>query len=71
MAPDFLEQLADADVPPPPSTFGEQLHERMNRGLLATQIIELATAGFSGGHVRVGPGAERPWCGLRSAANTN
>ena len=31
MAPDFLEQLADLDVPPPPSEFGQQLHERMNR----------------------------------------
>ena len=46
MAPDFLEQLADVDVPPPPSTFGEQLHERMNRGLVTLQLIELFTVIF-------------------------
>jgi hypothetical protein len=45
---DFLEQLADVDVPPPPppSTFGHELHERMNRGLVTVQIIELATLVF-------------------------
>jgi hypothetical protein len=46
MAPDFLEQLADLDVPPPPSTFGEELHGRMNRGLITLQIIELVTLVF-------------------------
>ena len=46
MAPDFLEQLADLEVPPPPSQFGQQLHERMNRGLLAVQIVELLALVF-------------------------
>jgi hypothetical protein len=46
MAPDFLEQLADLEVPPPPSQFGQQLHERMNRDLTIVQFIELATVVF-------------------------
>jgi hypothetical protein len=42
MAPDFLEQLAEQDVPPPPSSeFGRQLHQRMNRDLAIVQLIEL------------------------------
>jgi hypothetical protein len=43
MAPDFLEQLADFEVPPPPSEFGRQLHQRMNRDLAIVQFIELLT----------------------------
>jgi hypothetical protein len=46
MAPDFLEQLADLEVPPPPSQFGQQLHERMNRDLAIVQLIELLTVVF-------------------------
>ncbi|HEX4144832.1 MAG TPA: hypothetical protein VHY91_15115 [Pirellulales bacterium] len=46
MAPDFLEQLADLDVPPPPSEFGRQLHQRMNRDLAIVQFIELVTVVF-------------------------
>ena len=46
MAPDFFEQLADLEVPPPPATFGEELHERMNRGLLVVQFVELLTVVF-------------------------
>ena len=47
MAPDFLEQLADLEVPPPPSDFGQQLHERMNRGSGdRADSIELVTVVF-------------------------
>jgi len=46
MAPDFFEQLADVEVPPPPPAFGHELHERMNRGLLTVQVVELATLVF-------------------------
>ncbi|HEY1784973.1 MAG TPA: hypothetical protein VGG30_05460 [Pirellulales bacterium] len=41
MAADFLEHLADLEVPPPPAGFGRQLHERMNRDLAIVQLIEL------------------------------
>ena len=42
MANDFLEQLAELDVPPPPAGFGEQLHVRVNRSLVIVQLIEFA-----------------------------
>jgi hypothetical protein len=38
--PDLLEQLADYDVPPVPTQFDAELHERVNRGLLAAQAAE-------------------------------
>ncbi|HTU25644.1 MAG TPA: hypothetical protein VMF30_09620 [Pirellulales bacterium] len=45
MAPDFLDHLADVDVPPPPppAEFERQLHERMNRDLAIVQLVELVT----------------------------
>jgi len=46
MAPDFLEQLADLEVPPPPTGFGKQLHQRMNRGLTVVQLTELLAVVF-------------------------
>ena len=56
MAPDFLQHLADAEVPPVPSTFGEQLHERMNRGLLAMQVVEFLTLVFPAAMFELGRG---------------
>jgi hypothetical protein len=41
MTNDFLDRLADFDVPPPPTGFDGQLHDRMNRALLSQQIVEL------------------------------
>jgi len=41
MAPNLLEQLAELEVPPPPPQFDAQLHENVNRALLATQIVDL------------------------------
>lgn len=41
MANDFFEQLADVEVPPPPAGFDRQLHERVNRSLLAVQLTDL------------------------------
>ncbi|MGD9720451.1 MAG: hypothetical protein AB7O59_24925 [Pirellulales bacterium] len=41
MAPDLLEQLADVSVPPPPAEFDTQLHEKVNRGLVLSQLVEL------------------------------
>lgn len=42
MTPDLFEQLAERDVPPPPPHFNRQLHERVNRSLLASQLVDLA-----------------------------
>jgi hypothetical protein len=39
---DFLEQLADMEVPEPPAQFDRQLHNRVNRVLLLQQLLEFA-----------------------------
>jgi hypothetical protein len=41
MPTDFLEQLAELDVPPPPVAFNEDLHKRLNRSLTTQFIIDL------------------------------
>lgn len=46
MAPDLLEQLAEVEVPPPPAAFDTQLHEKVNRTLVATQFADLLVSGF-------------------------
>jgi hypothetical protein len=46
MATDFLEQLAQMDVPAVPEHFDRQLHQRMNRSLLAQQLLDLAASGL-------------------------
>jgi hypothetical protein len=46
MPRDFLEELAEAPVPPPPDTFNRALHERLNRRLLAGHILDLALRGI-------------------------
>jgi hypothetical protein len=46
MATNLFEQLADLEVPPPPAQFDKQLHERVNRSLVASQMIDLAVKGL-------------------------
>lgn len=46
MAPDLLEQLAQTEVPPPPATFDSQLHDKVNRALLITQLFDLFLVGM-------------------------
>ena len=41
---DFLEQLAELDVPPPPVEFDRQLHERLNRSLLTQHLLEFVVS---------------------------
>ncbi len=41
MAPDLFDKLAEVEVPPPPSQFDNQLHDKVNRGLVITQFIDL------------------------------
>lgn len=52
MASDLFEQLAELEVPPPPAQFDDQLHERVNRSLVAGQMIDLLVRGlpFAIGH---------------------
>ena len=38
---DLFEQLAELDVPPPPVEFDRQLHHRLNRTLVAMQVLDL------------------------------
>ena len=45
MPRDFLEELAEAPVPPLPDTFNRALHERLNRRLLAGQVLDLGLRG--------------------------
>jgi len=46
MSLNLLEQLADLDVPPPPVQFDAQLHERVNRSLVKSQLIDLIVSGL-------------------------
>ena len=41
MPTDFLEQLAEIDVPPPPPEFDRNLHQRLNHSLVVQQILDL------------------------------
>jgi hypothetical protein len=48
MATDLFEKLAELEVPPPPEAdhFDRQLHDRVNRSLVAGQLVDLATGGL-------------------------
>ena len=43
---DFLEQLAELEVPEPPAEFDRQLHGRVNQWLLVQQLLDLALRGL-------------------------
>lgn len=42
----LLDQLAELEVPPPPAQFDTQLHERVNRSLVKTQLVDLFVSGM-------------------------
>jgi hypothetical protein len=44
--PNLLDQLADWEVPPPPVAFDDQLHERVNRSLVTSQLVDLFLGGL-------------------------
>jgi hypothetical protein len=46
MATDLFEQLAEAPVPAPPPSFDSGWRQRLNRRLLAGQLLDLAVRGF-------------------------
>ena len=41
MPTDFLERLAELDVPPPPPAFDDDLHQRLNQSLTAQHVVDL------------------------------
>ena len=45
MPSDLFDQLAEAEVPAPPPEFDSCVHERLNKSLLATQLLDLALHG--------------------------
>ena len=46
MASNLFERLAESEVPPPPVQFDTQLHERVNRTLVGTQLVDLLLCGL-------------------------
>ncbi len=60
MANDFLDQLSDLEVPPPPAEFGKQLHDRVNHWLVIAHLVELACGAFPLAVMELG----RALCGL-------
>lgn len=47
MSTDFLERLAEAEVPPPPGELTRDVHSRLNRVLLAVHLVDLALRGMA------------------------
>lgn len=41
MPSDFLEELAQLEVPAPPAAFDDQLHQRVNASLVVQQVLDL------------------------------
>lgn len=46
MTTDFLEQLAQGEVPPIPQTFDRQVHQRLNVRLIALHLLDFAVRGL-------------------------
>jgi hypothetical protein len=46
MASNLFERLAESEVPPPPARFDTQLHDRVNRTLIGTQLVDLILCGL-------------------------
>jgi hypothetical protein len=54
MATNLFEQLAQSEIPPPPPEFDRQLHERVNRTLIVTQLIDLALSAMPWAMLQLG-----------------
>ena len=46
MAKGMLESLAERDVPPVPVDLNRQVHERVNRALLVSHLLDLTFGGL-------------------------
>jgi hypothetical protein len=46
MASNLFQRLAESEVPPPPAQFDTQLHDRVNRTLVGTQLADLLLVGL-------------------------
>ena len=46
METDFLDRLAEHEVPPLPESFERQVHERVNHALVVLHVLDLAVRGL-------------------------
>ena len=46
MASNLFDRLAELEVPPPPAQFDTQLHEKVNRSLVSSHLVDLFLRGF-------------------------
>ena len=46
MATDFLERLAEQEIPPLPDSFEQRVHERVNYSLVVLHVLDLAERGM-------------------------
>ena len=46
MAKGLLESLAEHEVPPVPADLNRRVHERLNRGLLVSHLVDLTLGGL-------------------------
>ena len=53
MASDLFDQLAASDVPPPPEQFDRQVHQRLNRALVAMHLLDLVARAVPWGLVHL------------------
>jgi hypothetical protein len=44
--PNLFEELAENEIPPLPTDFGQRVHQRVNRALVALQILDLLWRGL-------------------------
>lgn len=44
--PNLFEELAEQEIPPLPADFGQAVHQRVNRSLVALQILDLLWRGL-------------------------
>jgi len=43
---DIFDKLAELDVPPPPANFNTEVHDRVNKSLLALHFADLLLCGL-------------------------
>jgi hypothetical protein len=46
MGTDFLERLAEQEIPPLPESFEQRVHERVNYSLVMLHVLDLAVRGM-------------------------
>ena len=54
--PNLFEELAERDIPPLPADFGQAVHQRVNRSLVALQLLDLLWRGLPWAFLHFGRG---------------